>query len=1011
MITLWRKIAIGCHTRRTITTHERKIEVTLYYVRYLRRQSRIQEAENILRGLWIDYEHEDFASESLIIWVKQIGEFLHELRILDIAVKVFTAVWGFYKKIGREYCHESMSVAIILAEITVQVRTEESSTVEISYSEEVIMKEVYESTIRTITTTKVTTSTLKTCETITSYYVKTKRWSEAVTVYHEVLKGLWLSVTTEHGLLTLPREFTSEAVDIAIRMAQCHRHLRQFEKSESLLLRVFRATKYSLHIQHELVIKAVTELVLYYESVERSQKVIDIYLELLADYSYILGRTHYLTVKTLYSLGALYIKQGQKGAEKYYLEICTNFDRNLEICHHEAFEAAIELTRIYESEKRWTDAQRIYSFLWRTLLKKTEEYEITAERVEEIYRRYSYLMEKEVRVEYTVLRQITIEFRTVCVSVYGARSEIALRACIRLAEINERSETHVHEAIQIYEEVFRETRTITETTSTTTTTTITEAKSRLTRLYVKHSSSSTHYVSKALTMYMERFENVKLLYGCSHDATVSQLEELVVFYKSRKDQKLNATVIRTLQATIVEILKKETDSKRLFDSSIRIAKIYVSQGHVDEAKELLVELRRQIISRDMSSCQKFGFKFDQHVDRRCFVFLATFEETLKGVETITFSEIMADFLTETIMIDAYTRALKSEKTQFETIMIHGARLRYFRRSKYSDAQDSKIDDELFDAFIRNIGSSITTPKNTTRAFFRILLEETGKSQHEIHLVKVGSYAGAASVRALLEQSKFQDGLDLATCVWQFTKSHEGFNDQENISCGFKIALYLAGRRAKKCNDNAKLRQQMMDLSSTYVEEILKASRRINIDFTKTPIEELNELISLLGEQMNFANLEVRRPDPAKRVSSVLTRLISSGSSANCGTPVTRKPPGRHPPSCPSAAVSSKRDSPRATITGRSPCSRIYATTYGACGVLWTRPPSRCIPSSRSSTPPTDGTRKPWRSTRRFCGKKSTATTSPPPKTSNSISNCSNGRTNASADGTTKTKRSPIYSRR
>lgn len=471
---------------------------------------------------------------------------------------------------------------------------------------------------------------------------------------------------------------------------------------------------------------------------------------------------------------------------------------------------------------------------------------------------------------------------------------------------------------------------------------------------------------------MERFENVKVKFGCSHDTTLSQLEELVIFYKSRKDQKLTATVIRTLQATTIEIITKETDSGRLFDSSIRIARIYMSQGHIEEAKGLLGELRRQIVSRDLSSCGDFGFKFDQHLDRRSFVFLAAFEETLEGLETISFSEIMADFLTETIMIEAYTRAL-TEKTRFETLMVHGARLRYFRRSKYNDAHDSKIDEDLFNAFIQNMGSSITTPKNTTREFFRILLEETGKSQHEIHLVKVGSHSGVAAVRTLLEQSKFQEALDLATCVWQFAKSQEGFNDQEIISCGFKIALCLAGRRAKKCNDNPKLRQNMMDLSGTYVEEILKASRRINIDFTKTPIEELNELVILLGDQKNFANLEVKYPHIVNFRSRVLTSLVASGSLPNSGTPVTPKPHGPHPPWYRLAAAWLKRDSTRAITRAPSPCSRTSATIYAVYGGPWTRPRSECTRSSPNSTPPTVVTPMPWPYTRRFFGRKSTAT--------------------------------------
>ena len=134
-------------------------------------------------------------------------------------------------------------------------------------------------------------------------------------------------------------------------MAQCHRHLSQFEKAKTLLQRVFRATKYSLRIQNELIIKTADELILYYESVKKFQETFDLYAELLADYSYILERTHVLTVKTLYALKDLCIKHDRKEAEKYYLEICTNFDQELHICHYESIDAALELCRLYETEK------------------------------------------------------------------------------------------------------------------------------------------------------------------------------------------------------------------------------------------------------------------------------------------------------------------------------------------------------------------------------------------------------------------------------------------------------------------------------------------------------------------------------------------------------------------------------------------------------------------------------------------------------------------------------------
>ena len=382
-----------------------------------------------------------------------------------------------------------------------------------------------------------------------------------------------------------------------------------------------------------------------------------------------------------------------------------------------------------------------------------------------IYRRYFHVMKTKVKMNYIVLRQITMKFRTICVDVFEGRSDIALRTCIHLVEINERSETHVHEAIQIYEEVFRETRTLTQTTTTTTTTTtaIVEAKARLTRLYVKHSSTSTQYTSKALTMYMERFENLKVQFDCSHETTLNQLEELVIFYKSRKEQKLTITLIRTLQTTIVEIIVKKTDSEMLIDSFTRIVRLYVSQGYIAETKKLLVKLRRQIIFRNVSSWKKFGFKLNQHVHRRAFVFLTRFEEIIKKIEVISVFKIMTKFLTKIVLIEVYTRAV-TEKTRFEIVMIHDARLRYFWRSKYQDVHDFKIDDDLFDAFVRHMNSFIITFKNITRDFFRILLEKTSKSQHEIRLIKAESHSRATMMRDLLKQFRFQKTLDLTTCV-------------------------------------------------------------------------------------------------------------------------------------------------------------------------------------------------------------------------------------------------------
>lgn len=912
------------------------------------------EAENILRGLWIEYETEDIHSHSLIIWIKTIGEQLNELRILDVAVTVFRAVWSLFKKIHKEHTWEATSVAITIAEITVEIRSSESYTEEkTSYNEETILKEVYESTISTIsTTTTVTESTVRTCETLSSYYVRRQRWTEVINVGHQVLKKLWPSFGSG-GRITLPKKYTTECFDMAIRIAHSHVREQRLNKAEEIYVRTFRATTSSLHIEDELVTRSSKELILFYESTNRSERAIEVYQELWKKYSHALGKTHALTVEVLYRLGDLSCKYGRNDAAKdYYIRIYEGLDHDSTFCHHDAIEAALALTRIYESEKRWTDAQNIYSRLWRTVLKRTKEYQFTSERVDAIYRRYFYIMEKEVKVTYTVLRQTTIEFREVCVSVYGARAEITLTATLRLAEINEQSEQHVHEAIAIYEQIFKETHTFTKTT--TITQTINSAKTRLTRLYVKHSSTSTEYSSKAVSLYKEQFETIKTQYGCSHVNTLTKLQELCGFYKSRNDQKLQTTVIRTLQDTIVEIVVKERDSRRLFDSSIRLAKIYVEQGYTSQGYQLLKDLRRQVISRDTRSSSTCGFKIDQHVDRQSFVFLVTFEETLKGAKTVNFSKIMADFLTETIYYEAYTRSLTQKTTHFETTLVHGARLRYFRRSTYSDFQDSKIDDEMFDAFQKTIGSSIISSNKTTtvRYFFSLLLEETGKSGHDVHLINAGCNSGANEVRNLLVHSKFQEALELAICVHQFVSSHQGYHNQDNISNGFKMALYLAGRGATRSSD-ANVRKHMLTTAKTLIEEILAVSRQIKVDFRSTPVNDLNELVGLLGEVQNFKDLEVSLAKYCIRYGSA--NNFCSGSSLNSGIHATRKPGplpshkhdplltrtlGQPPSSSGSANASLKSVSAMSPMTRPSTYLKTSVTIYAASGVCSTKLPCR-----------------------------------------------------------------------
>lgn len=400
------------------------------------------------------------------------------------------------------------------------------------------------------------------------------------------------------------------------------------------------------------------------------------------------------------------------------------------------------------------------------------------------------------------------------------------------------------EAIQIYEEICKET---TKTTSITTV--VIEAKAKLTRLFIKN-STSTEYATKVVHLYYDVFESTRSHFGCTNSTTLQRLEEMAVFYKSRNDQKLTTTIFHTLKSMIVNIICSEKDPERLFDCAIRIAKIYILQGHTKEGYELFAELRR---NRNAEIC---GFKLNQATDRTFFVFLTTFEQSLINGAKIHFSEIMAYSLTESVMYEAYTQSIRERNSAFEISLLHGAHLRLFRKSRnLDDGRDSSIDDELYDLFISDLGSSIRS-SSSTRYFFNLLLEEAGQTQDKINIVVAGSISGATAVRSLLEQSKFQETYDLSLCIFQFTKSHHGYHHQEVINSGVKLALYLSGRGARACPDKDPKRKQLLDLSRTILKDILEGSRNIHVDFTKIHLSEVNELVTLLGEQQNHADLEV-----------------------------------------------------------------------------------------------------------------------------------------------------------
>ena len=72
-----------------------------------------------------------------------------------------------------------------------------------------------------------------------------------------------------------------------------------------------------------------------------------------------------------------------------------------------------------------------------------------------LYKRYRYVLEIHAKVEYELLRSLVIEYRSACLKTFGAEVAIYITACIEFAQICERHEKYISEAITVYQEVSR----------------------------------------------------------------------------------------------------------------------------------------------------------------------------------------------------------------------------------------------------------------------------------------------------------------------------------------------------------------------------------------------------------------------------------------------------------------------------------------------------------------------------------------------------------------------------
>ncbi|KAK4663014.1 hypothetical protein QC763_601090 [Podospora pseudopauciseta] len=864
-ISLWRRITELCRVHTTIELHISKLEIAIKYVKFLRRIGRYEEASNILICLWVEYEHRKFEELAIIVLLKEIGVLFKACGLLQIAISVFGKVWGWFKGKGKcdhKDAHETtILITEVVEEITETTTTTKTTTTTTTEVTETIIREVFVAHYERCKGGEVDEAFFKSCLALINLYIKIGHWSKAEVIITQSLEITWKAILTAEVTIKLSERFVTECILVARRLAVCYHRQYLFEKAEAIYLRIFRACLISLQMEDVRTEESLAVLICFYEEHHRHEKIIELFIEILAKYRKHLGHTHRLTIKIMYSLAAHYMLLGRKEGYDIYIEIVAILNKGRKHCHHDAIKAAVILIHFYKERQRWAELQQICCVLWETIVHCHKEIRFEQETLILVYETYKHVLEFHAKVEWSILYEISVKFREVVTVCFGTEAYIIITAMIALAKVCEKNHKHHHEAVTIYEEVITRIKTTKTTTVTETETTVTTVKKRLSKVYVtiitSGGATTTTTLDRAIELCYEAYLHLKLTLGCWHQETLLKLKDVIVLYLRLGGEKSHVRIVELLRIAFVEIIsEKECKSADLYYAAVTLSSIFVTAKIIQHGFKLVRQLRHLAIfgGYEFEGSVEIVVKYNKTISKTALVFLLAFQHSLTDNNALTFTDLMAMALCEITLYEAYKRETESKTSRTTFVLEYGAKLRAFWIEQKQEHMCAVLDQRLFHIFKTKFGGFITTHDDFTRIYYLAVLTYLQQDLRKIDFDAVACKAGNEKVASLLKVGEWKKALEVARCTFYFAHRQGYYSDLTRVHYAYKLAEYMAGIDVPRPND-AKLWEEYLRLSREMTKEAFAILKDKNIELIRLKYEDISGIVRLLGSQQNFVELE------------------------------------------------------------------------------------------------------------------------------------------------------------
>ncbi|SPO29106.1 uncharacterized protein UTRI_06055 [Ustilago trichophora] len=866
---IWRRLGEVCRRQWSLEMTLLKIDICIEYAMLLHKHDHITEAHDVLIVLWAEFHHEECKELEIILRLKQLGCVLRTFGLLSICYEIFVKLFGWFKGCGRLDDDEAHEITVIVTEVTEEIEEitrKTKTTTKVTVTETVtreIFETHYERCIR-----KGDKHLYKACMLLIDLLIKESRYEEIEIVITRTLELTWSSFLDISVDISIPEEYVLEVLVLAGKLAHCHHKRGHFDEAERYYLRIWYAClhKFEIHLEH--VTHAFWALIGFYEEHYRYDKVIVLYLDLVARYRKHCGASHKLTIQLLYKLGRLCKTMGRHDYVDYFLEIYTVLQGHHGHCHPDAWEAAWEVCGWRYDHCKWESLIEICGSLWQLFVHGGHDHGhhhhdfFSPDVIIMLYERYTKGLEVHVGFHFEEHYKITLEFRDVVKIRFGVDHSLLIKALIALARVCEYSEEHHHEAVTLYEEVITRTRTV--TVETITEEEVTVVKKRLTKVYVQIIEKGGHHHhpelgDNALRICMEMYLKYKAELGCWHESTLHALEMVVLIRFKLGGDHHHAQILMLMQTIIVEVLESRTESLLVYKAAVHIAKILLRVKVQAWAEKLLCKLHHLLVLPGLPCEHDFDIEWAHpHGDdykKISLVFIVGCLHKLGHYEKRSYSEVMAAVLLEMQLYRQFVYHTSTKTVEMIVLLQAGARLHCFWQEMGRIELCSTILGKMLAHFrASSIGNCLgdEVSDEVVLVLLETLLSHTDGEKRIDDVGKVICHAINHKVKVLLEAGEFSTAHELAKCGLKLARHHHYYH--AHVSLGYKLAEYMAGIDVP-ATTSKKLGKAMRQTSRAITDEVLCALRESKIELLSLRFEDIRGLVHLLGAQSNYVELE------------------------------------------------------------------------------------------------------------------------------------------------------------